>query len=141
MNIKGGGKIGGKYMTKEEQEAIDEIKSKFVYLKNSSIPDYKLIFAIEEVLSLIDKQQKEIEELKEANKQQMLFTFKNNDLESVELVDNSYISKDKIRDKIKELEDFKKGEEKFKSEFGTQTLAWGTADYIITYLQELLEEE
>lgn len=80
-------------MSEEEIEAIKEIKYKLEYLKNSSIPDYNLILAIEKVLNLIDKLQKEIEE---TAKRQMIAT--------------TDYWKDKIRNKIKELENIEQEE-------------------------------
>ena len=111
-------------MSKEEQEAIWYC-SEMLADNENDIRHWKI------VENLIDKQQAEIEELKEANKQQMLFTFKNNDLESVELVNNSYISKDKIRNKIDELI-----EEKGTGDFA-QYIAIGEK---LQVLREILEE-
>ena len=64
------------------------------------------------LLNLLEKQQKEIEELKEKNKN-LIFQLKDEEKELIEVTDkirekiNYYISKDKIREKIKELEEQK----------------------------------
>ena len=69
------------------------------------------------------KQQKEIEELK---KPKYLVHFENNKITKMELI-NDFISKDKIREKIKELRK-------------TQDFKVGLENYAIKILQELLKE-
>ena len=125
----------------EEKEAIKEIKNKFEYLKNSSIPDYNLIFAIEKVLNLIDKLQKENEELKDK------LTPRPDrpiplEYQTIIYVDKrGYISKDKIRNKIKELE---KENEKYFAENGfvpSYIYTITVNNKIIFILQELLGDD
>ena len=48
------------------------------------------------------------------------------------------ISKDKIRDKIKELKQVMEKDEV--DDFGNHSIGWGALDYIVEQLQELLEE-
>ena len=91
-------------MTEEEKEKLEVIKDKY----------YKYHLTYEDdtfLLTLIGKQQEEIEELKE----------------TVEFVNSHYISKDKIKEKIKEYSNDK-------YEFLV------ARENIITILNELLEE-
>lgn len=133
-------------MSEEEKEAIKEIKNKLEYLKNSSMPDYNLIFAIEILLNLIDKLQKEfkdlelayglykdkadklqkeIEELKAINSMQKY---------RIEVIDErEFISKDKIKKLIKELDSI--SEHAYKN----SNVGLGVGlNYAISKLKELL---
>ena len=97
-------------MSEEEKKAIETIEE----LLRSDEPicedmlKHQEIDAMRKLLNLIEKQQKEIEEIKEEYKNEQLAELK-------EL--NNYIRKDKIRKKIKELEDnmilFTNDKEKF----------------------------
>jgi len=94
-------------------------------------------YIIKYVLDLqdkIEKQQKEIEELK---KPKYIVSFKNNEIEKITELKNDFISKDKIREEIKEyeneLEHIKNGEE-FENE--EPMYYWGKRA-----LERLLEEE
>ena len=84
------------------------------------------------LLNIIEKLQKEIEELK---KPKYLAHFENNKITKMELI-NDFISKDKIKEKIEhyniELEHIKKGEE-FENE--KPMYYWGKVA-----LEDLLEE-
>ena len=84
-------------MSEEEKKAIE-------WLKNTSLDELEYendMRSIDIVLNLVENLQKEIEELK---KPKYLVHFENNKITKMELI-NDYISKDKIRAKIKELED------------------------------------
>lgn len=73
-------------MSEEEKQAIE-------WLENSDFKSLreKDIFAVETILNLIDKQQKEIEQLDKKFQYSVPDGFTNDD----------YISKDKIREKLK----------------------------------------
>ena len=86
-------------LSKKEKEAIELLKQPpdlpFIYVEREK--------AIRIVLKLIKKQQREIEEL---NKALMTATLRIEGLKIEAVYNNDYISKDKIREKIKELEDY-----------------------------------
>ena len=96
-------------MKEEEKKAIENMESFINYfnrIRNSDEKGRKKltvdkidIKALKEILKLIEKQQKKIEELKEDNNHQWeercRLTFD---------IEKNFISKDKIREKIKELE-------------------------------------
>ena len=94
------------YTKKEENQAIKDLKRLEEVIKNN-IPNNKNIKAIKIVLNLLEKQNKEIEKLKEHLNQYYdgkLFTA--NQLKAIEREQNKYyIHKDKIREKIKEIEE------------------------------------
>ncbi len=79
--------------TEEEKEAIDEAKT-IVSIKYGSIMHIE-IRNMEKILNLLEKQQKEINKLNNENKK--IKYFSNN------LFIDDYISKEAIREKIKEL--------------------------------------
>lgn len=83
---------------------------------------------------LIEKLQKEIEELKEQKEIDMYLI---GDSISKEIVKRDYIPKDKIREKIKELEEYIV---KTEEETCGRCITIGE-DMTIRYLKELLEEE
>lgn len=109
----------------EEKEAIDKLKRSANYFV---MPIYETTI----ILNLIEKQQKEIENLKEINKEhqklngeleeentrqhELLGNIHQNYRDKItkiqeqdkEIVDTQYISKDKIRDKIEELDNQQK---------------------------------
>ena len=122
-------------MTSEEQGAIEqlkEIKEDAIFLNNhwyEEIGDND-IQAIDTILNLIERQKKEIEKLK----------FNNHVVEKWnEYLDKECISKDKIREKIKELEEQMQQDEV--DEFGIHSIGWGTLDYVVEQFKELLEEK
>ena len=109
-------------MSEEEKEAIEDIDL-FIHCLNYG--EMKMTIASERqkeiaqelqlLLNLLNKQQKEIEELK---KPKYLVYFENNKITKMELI-NDYISKDKIRERIKNIEDIYKKEMKpYQTEFG-----------------------
>ena len=93
-------------MSEEEKKAIERIKQEIDRYKAIETPKEVYITDIKILLSLIKKQQKEIEDLKDKNtslqKEVKL-------MKSININDN-YISKDKIREKIKELEDLQENQ-------------------------------
>ena len=89
------------YTKKEENQAIKDLKRLEEVIKNN-IPNNKNIKAIKIVLNLLEKQQNEIERLLKDNYR----LDRENQLKFERAVDTSdYVSKDKIREKIKELKD------------------------------------
>jgi DNA-binding MarR family transcriptional regulator len=96
-------------MNKKEKKAIeylkDDIKS-YLYLLNNDdkqkdyyIKEYPNMEAKRILLNLVEKQQKEIEELNK-NKQQINY----NEIFSPDFVEENFISKDKIREKLNYFE-------------------------------------
>ena len=110
-------------MSDEEKKAIDYLKNDVVYWldkgKDFVVIDIGENEKLHNILNLIDKQKKEIEELK-----QELINQGITDLKEL----NNYISKDKIRKKIEELSE-------------TQDFKVGLENYTIKILKELLEEK
>lgn len=99
-------------MSEEEKEAIEILKNQIAdyvigdYCRDDCLredlckeDDCPYEKAIDIVLNLIEKQQKEIEEVHKAFNKKVELIVKNN-----KIVDTEFISKDKIRDKIKGLE-------------------------------------
>ena len=111
-------------LSDEEKKAIEYIKNCLdneYDFKNATRQKDKKAYNI--ILNLIEKQQKEIEELKKYEEGYKLLSYS---------LDN-YISKDKIKAKIEELE---------KLDFGTDLVSQFTANLTtITILQSLLEKE
>ena len=112
-----------------EEEAIERLKERVKLdrkIRNNKIEsDYEQFCenecqAIETILNLADKQQKEIIRLnrKQADDEMLTDTF----------IERDYISKDKIREKIKYIKSLTFEENSI------------TRDYILTILEELLEE-
>lgn len=128
-------------LTEEEQKAID-IVDEIAFIRgirqdaDGKREDLK---AIKDVFRLVDNKQKEIEESIKAHQGYNEEKEKNNTL-LVELASNNYISKDKIINKIKELEQ----EIEEKQEHGLDlTLIHEheiDTNAIIQVLNELLEE-
>ena len=134
-------------MSEEEKKAIDKLKRSANYFV---MPIYETTI----ILNLIEKQQKEIENLKEINKEhqklngelrdeiddlKQLMAHKNGynkqlEEDLFENASNYVVSKDKIREKIKDLEDnmilFTNDKEKF-----------NRYKYARDILEKLLEEE
>lgn len=128
-------------MSEEEKKAIDKLKRSANYFV---MPIYETTI----ILNLIEKQQKEIENLKEINKEHQKL---NGELreeidelkkyekyyEEMEEVNKKFISVDKIRDKIEELDNQQKQwleDRKIKNSDGEIIFARDI-------LEELLEEE
>lgn len=109
-------------MSEEEKREYEEAK---LYLKHTGIDDFK--WATEKILKLVDKQQKEIEELREEVKRQG----NTREIEE-EFIEKNYISKDQIREKMEEVKNRRETEIK-----KYQMSMLGSA---IDILQELLEE-
>jgi len=102
---------------------------------------------LKEKSSLVDKQQKDIEDLKKVlNVEKVMCENMVGDVEIVCMYKENfmnnygddYISKDKIIEKIKELEQCQKEELQNDDEFGTHSMKWAIADYVIETLKELL---
>ena len=108
-------------MSEEEKKAIEYLKNRLEILHNNT--QWATENNIKVVLNLIEKQQKEIEELKEKNAslQKEIKLMK-----SININDN-YISKDKVKNKIKELENLYKDK-------------YFHIDYVKEILEKLLEE-
>ena len=113
-------------MSEEEKETIERIKQEIDRYKAIETPKEVYITDIKILLSLIKNQQKEIEELKEKSKKCEYY-----EMVADDLYKNS-INKDKIRDKIKELEK--------KKNCGNSIVFWEISSQI-DLLKELLEEE
>ena len=116
-------------LSKKEKKAIKLLKQQqdlpFIYCEREN--------AIRIVLKLIKKQQKEIEEL---NKALMTASLKIEGLKIEAVYNNNYISKDKIRKKIEELE------ETIKKKRQINIKEWvGFEKNEIEILEELLEED
>lgn len=84
-------------MTEEENRAIEYLKNRYWY-----VDDYDTEIAVETILKLLEKQQKEIEELKEENAEQLEVITEWVNGERIN--DIKHISKDKIRKEIRQLE-------------------------------------
>lgn len=107
-------------LSEQEKKAMNEDEIKFrayLLILNSEFPTHRKTEAMEELLKINNKQQKELEELKKDKKA---------------LVDNynkvlgSFISKDEIKEKIEEIE--KEGTKQY----------W--TENVVKMLRELLEE-
>lgn len=117
-------------MTSEEQEAIKGLKhaaknpeSKF-WLGTQGMENIKI------VLNLIDRQQKELEERNKYNITTLPFEKIKADIEqnkNISIFGKEYISEDKIREKIKELEN-KNEENKIALAKGIDTLNFNTIE-------------
>ena len=108
-------------MSEDEEKIIRQVKTMLENVTPFDMPPSRYN-ALETMVNLIEKQQKEIEELEEKVK-------RFNDELDLDYVDNNFIPKDKIREKIKEYEEeFDMGER------------WYTKNYIIEILKELLGE-
>ena len=132
-------------MTEEEKKAIEKLKSyKELFSKGycedcnelcaiDNFPSKDLENNIDTLLNLIEKLQKENIKLKqEQAKRSWIHVKENGEVEPL-----LYISKDKIREKIKELEEYIV---KIEEETCGRCITIGE-DMTIRYLKELLEEE
>ena len=89
-------------MNNEEEIAIECLKNRLKILHNNT--QWATEESIRIVLNLIDKQQKEIEKLKQEMEERLIGREEITKYEMGYEIENNYISKDKIRDKQKELE-------------------------------------
>ena len=96
--------------SEEEQKAIKTAKCIRAGVPVQTCDDDYIV-----LLNIIEKQQKEIEEMRE--ELQMYVDVQNNDI-------HNYISKDKIKEKIKKAKE----------------INWHTPKLVIEYFEELLEE-
>lgn len=116
-------------MTKEEKEAIEWLKRLVKLNKRDNLDD---TFA-EILLNLIEKQSKEIEEIKQEKE------YLNCIIESDE---DNYINKDKIKEKIEECENkIKKIRNKKLINEPEDTIVITRYSHYISVLQSLLEKE
>ena len=118
-------------MSEEEQKAIKTAKCIRAGVPVQTCDDDYIV-----LLNIIEKQQKEIEKLKQNKKDNMQVIYGGRRFGTEGMVVKDYISKDKIREKIEhyniELEHIKNGEE-FENE--KPMYYWGKVA-----LEELLEE-
>ena len=134
-----------KMISDEEKEAIKKIKSFNQYnweMNNLKEKEFAKPYfdAIETVLNLIETQQKEIEELKEKNKELEQEQVKRRWVhikENGEVEPLFYISKDKIKAKIEEIKKKRDKKPKNEKESGFNFVE----NTQITILQSLLEKE
>lgn len=109
----------------EEEVIVKHLKNLYKEsIKNNATIMTLHLEKVEMLLNLIDNQQKEIEEIKYKYEKSMetnkcLYQFDNK-----ASIDKFYISKDKIREKIKEA----------------RKINWHTPKLVIEYFEELLEE-
>lgn len=118
-------------MTKEEKEIIDKLKKEDIENIQETMSDTFYLLSIEElktVLNLIEKQQKEIKELKKEIKD-WKFTAK--------YVDENYIAKDEIKE-IVDIYDNSKTELVLLPD--GKEICLSDCDELIEYLRTLLEE-
>ena len=108
-------------MTEEEKKAIEIFKASANYFVTRE--------TTQTILNLVEKQQKEIEELKQP---QYSMDLKTN---SITILINDCISKDKIREKIEELKNFGK-----KLDKEEKISAFISNAVSIRYLKDLLQE-
>ena len=131
----------------EEKKAIEWVKNNLEETIKLG-QKYGLQEAIKKqtiILNLIEKQQKEIEELKDTNKK-LYEIGKQNAIQ--ELINNDYISKDKIKAKIEELnkqeQDLQNNiNDEEREEYSDANISWELMDIHIRreVLQLLLEEK
>lgn len=88
------------FMSEEEREAIEVLKGLLKYKYKDIYVLECDFYAVETVLNLIEKQQKEIEQYKELDKK-----ICNEELLNKNYVLENYISKNILKAKIKELEE------------------------------------
>ena len=128
-------------MSDEEKKAFESVKDMFedVTIKDideQSITIYGVaMLDVIKVLNIVEKQQKEIEELKEKNKNMIDFSklrlsYYDNG-KGMQVIIEGFISKNKIKEKIEEYKDYK------------NTVMYKKYNYeeIIKVLEELLEKE
>ena len=113
-------------LSKEEKEAIEYFKSNLERTKEMGKRwgFQEEIKNNEIILNLIEKQQKEIEELKQNKKDNMQVVYGGRRFGTEGMVVKDYISKDKIEEKIEEA----------------RKIRWHTPKLVIEYFEELLEE-
>lgn len=113
-------------MTDEEKKAIENLKGTYWYVGEEGLEEN-----IKVVLNLVEKQSKEIEELK---KPKYLLNAKTGEITTIN--NSEFISKDKIKAKIEELE---KAYEDSKNEDGESEYYY--PNYTIEVLQSLLAKD
>jgi nicotinic acid mononucleotide adenylyltransferase len=97
-------------LSEEEKEAIEELED---FIEDDEIQNIS-VFTAKKIKNIIEKQQKEIEDLKEQNNQLSNY-----------LYDSYYVSADEIREKIEEARKIK----------------WHIPELVIEYFEELLKEK
>lgn len=114
----------------EEEKALDVVKDDFEYSRKNNLLTVKVdIYSLNTVLELIDRLQKELEQEKEKSS---YWEQRVNDLEK----EKNVVSKDKITDKIKELEDlFDKNEKEITIQYQNQFIV-----DVVGILEDLLKE-
>lgn len=118
-------------LNEEEKKAIEWFKSDLEMTKEMGKRwgFQEEIKNNEIILNLVEKQQKEIEELKTDKKDNIQVIYGGRRCGTEEMVVKDYISKDKIRKLLKKYD---------------KDIAWANADdhyYFIKYINELLEEK
>lgn len=85
-------------MSEEEPTELEEVKFRgYLIILNSEFPTHRKTEAMEELLKIYNKQQQEIKELKDIKADYIRRTESSNKM----LLKQGYISKDKIKEKIK----------------------------------------
>ena len=119
----------------EEEKLLNDLKDYLNYLKGKNLMTsfrFNIVDLLENSISLIENQQKEIEDLKQIDKHITK--------ETVEFVNSHYISKNEIRERIKEYQEKAEDvKQKYKGVYAYKD------DYLealakIEGYQELLEE-
>lgn len=113
-------------LSDEEREALEILKS---FEPDDLVECAIYSQALEKIMNLIEKQSKEIEEL---NKALMTATLKIEGLKIEAVYDDNYVSKDKIKAKIEELQEHIK--------YSANPLSIDNSKFGIKVLQSLLEE-
>lgn len=83
-------------MSEEEKKAIEELEE---FIEDDEIENIS-VFTAKKIKNIIDNRQKEIEELKDIQQEMC-----EKEIINQKHIKENYISKDKIREKIKELEE------------------------------------
>ena len=122
-------------LSDEEKKAVVYLKS---YCINDVLYDNKHYEQIKTVLNLIEKQSKEIEELKEKNRQEKIriVQLENEITARIEDVNQYYTPNDKIKAKIEEIKEEKRHYLEINDEYNAQI-----CDCIIEEYESLLEKE
>lgn len=129
-------------MSEKEKKAIEDLIKEIIILRENSnkiIDSKELLNYKETLLKLITRQKQELEKEKEKNKRLEKFiengehTWKQKYNETFKYVEDEFVSKDKIKAKIEEVQNMKAKAKDivFKS----------SLNYIETELQSLLEKE
>lgn len=121
-------------MSEEEKKAIEYLENRLDILHNNT--QWATEESIKVVLSLIKKQQKEIEKYKNVIDNRD-FTWKQKYEETFEYVKEEFISKDKIREII---DIYDNTHEQYVELPNGKVIDRNCCGYLIEYLEELLEE-